>query len=71
MKKLIFLLIILTTFMNVSFASFPVADTLETKVDLLQTEEIKQYHYSLQQMGKKTTFTIIFLDGKNWKILLI
>ena len=34
-----------------SYASFPVADTLETKVDSLQTEEIKQYHYSLQQMG--------------------
>jgi len=51
MKKLLLLLIALTTFSNVSYASFPVADTLETNVDSLQTEEIKQYHYSLQQMG--------------------
>jgi hypothetical protein len=51
MKKLLLLLIVLTTFMNVSYASFPVVDTLEAKVDSLQTEEIKQYHYSLQQMG--------------------
>ena len=51
MKKLILLLIVLTTFTNISYASFPVADTLETKVDSLQTEEIKQYHYSLQKMG--------------------
>ena len=34
-----------------SFASFPVSDTLKVKQDTLQTEEIKQYHYSLQQMG--------------------
>ena len=44
MKELILLLIALTTFTNVSYASFPIADTL-------QTEEIKQYHYSLQKMG--------------------
>ena len=51
MKKLLLLLIVLTTFTNVSFASFPVADTLKLKQDTLQTLEIKQYHYSLQQMG--------------------
>jgi len=51
MKKLILLFITLTTLTHVSYASFPVADTLETKADSLQTEEIKQYHYSLQQMG--------------------
>ena len=52
MKKLILLLITLTTLTNVSYASFPIiADTLETTIDTLQTEEIKQYHYSLQQMG--------------------
>jgi hypothetical protein len=51
MKKLIFLLIILTTFMNVSYASFPISDTLKVKQDTLQTEEVKQYHYSLQKMG--------------------
>jgi len=34
--------------MNVSYASFPISDTgvINTK-----TEEIKQYHYNLQQMG--------------------
>jgi len=52
MKKLFLLLITLTTFSNVSFASFPIiVDTLEMTIDTLQTEEIKQYHYSLQQMG--------------------
>ena len=51
MKRILLRIIILITFTNVSYASFPVADTLETKVDSLQTEEIKQYHYSLQKMG--------------------
>tara|TARA_B100000767_G_C19620641_1_gene473878 strand:+ start:161 stop:691 length:531 start_codon:yes stop_codon:yes gene_type:complete len=52
MRKLILSLIILTTFSNVIFASFPIiVDTLEMTIDTLQTEEIKQYHYSLQQMG--------------------
>ena len=51
MKKLILLLITLTTLTNVSYASFPISDTLGIKQDTLQTEEIKQYHYSLQKMG--------------------
>jgi hypothetical protein len=52
MKKLLFLLMILTAFTNVSYASFPIiADTLETTIDTLQTEEIKQYHSSLIKMG--------------------
>ena len=51
MKKLILLLITLTTLTNVSYASFPVADTLKMQQDIVQTEEIKQYHYSLQQMS--------------------
>ena len=52
MKKLILLFIALTTFMNVSYASFPIiADTLETTIDTLQTEEIKQYHDHLIDMG--------------------
>jgi len=50
-KKLLFLLIMLNSFINVSYASFPITDILEIKQDTLQTEEIKQYHYSLQQMG--------------------
>ena len=51
MKKLILLLITLTTFMNVSYASFPVSDTLKVKQDTVQTEEIKKYHDHLIQMG--------------------
>ena len=50
-KKLLFLLLTLTIFSNVSYASFPIADTLEVKKDTIQTEEIKQYHYNLQKMG--------------------
>ena len=48
---MIFLLIILTTHINVSYASFPVSDTLKVKQDTLQTEAIKQYHSSLIKMG--------------------
>ena len=49
-KKLIFFIIQLA-FTNVSYASFPISDTLEVQQDIMQTEEIKQYHYSLQKMG--------------------
>ena len=49
MKKLLLLLIALTTLTNVSYASFPIQVYLQT--DTLQTEEIKQYHYNLQKMG--------------------
>ena len=51
MKRIILLLITITTFRHVSFASFPVADTLKVNQDTLQTEEIKQYHYNLQKLG--------------------
>ena len=51
MKKLILLLITLTTFTNVSYASFPITDTLEVKQDTLQTKEIKKYHDHLIDMG--------------------
>jgi hypothetical protein len=51
MKNLLFIFITLITFVNVSYASFPVADTLKVKQDTLQTEEIKQYHSSLIKMG--------------------
>jgi hypothetical protein len=51
-KKIILLLITLTTLTNVSYASFPIiADTLEATIDTLQTEEIKQYHSNLIKMG--------------------
>ena len=51
MKKLILLLITLTTFTHVSYASFPVSDTLKVKQDTVQTEEIKKYHDHLIQIG--------------------
>ena len=51
MKKLLFLLITLITFSNISYASFPVADTLKVKQDTLQTETLEQYHLRMQKMG--------------------
>ena len=51
MKDLLFIFFTLITFANVSYASFPVSDTLKVKQDTLQTEEIKQYHSSLIKMG--------------------
>ena len=49
MNKIILILITLTLKISVSYASFPIEWNLVT--DTLQTEEIKQYHYSLQHMG--------------------
>ena len=37
--------------MNVSYASFPITDTLEVKQDTLQTETVEQYHVRMQNMG--------------------
>ena len=51
MKGIVLLLITLTTFSHVSFASFPVPDTLKVNQDTLQTEEIKKYHDHLIDMG--------------------
>jgi hypothetical protein len=50
-KKLTLLLITLTALANVSYASFPISDTLEVQQDIVQTEEIKKYHSSLIKMG--------------------
>ena len=49
MKRAILLLVILTTHITICCASFPLDYNLA--VDTLQTEEIKKYHYNLQQMG--------------------
>ena len=51
MKNLILLFIMLTTFMNVSYASFPITDTLEVIQDTVQTETVEQYHVRMQKMG--------------------
>jgi hypothetical protein len=51
MKKLLFIFFTFTIFANVSYASFPVSDTLKVKQDTLQAEEIKQYHFNLIKMG--------------------
>ncbi len=51
MKNLPFIFFTLITFTNLSYASFPVSDTLKVKYDTLQTEEIKQYHSNLIKMG--------------------
>ena len=51
MKKLLLLLITLTTLTNVSYASFPVSDTLKVKQDTVQTETVEQYHIRMKKMG--------------------
>ena len=51
MKKLFFIFFTFITFTNSSYASFPVSDTLKVEHDTLQSEVIKQYHYSLQLMS--------------------
>ena len=37
--------------MNVSYASFPITDTLEIIKDTVQTETVEQYHLRMQKMG--------------------
>ena len=51
MKKSILLLITLITLTNVSYASFPMTDTLKVKQDTVQTETVEQYHLRMQKMG--------------------
>ena len=51
MKKLLSMFFIFILFANVSYAAFPVSDTLKVNQDTLQTEEIKQYHSNLIKMG--------------------
>tara|TARA_B100000795_G_C22588795_1_gene356671 strand:+ start:208 stop:579 length:372 start_codon:yes stop_codon:yes gene_type:complete len=50
-KKILFLFIAITSFTNVSYASFPIIDTLQIKQDALQTETVAQYHLRMQKMG--------------------
>ena len=50
-NKLLFLLLVLTILTNVSYASFPVSDTLKVKQDSAQTETVEQYHIRMQKMG--------------------
>lgn len=51
MKKLLLILVTFTTLTNISYASFPVADTLKMEQDTLQSESINQYHSRMQKMG--------------------
>ena len=53
MKKIILLVITLTTLTNVSYASFPIMeDTLKKNVDTLtEKKNIEQYHLRLQKQG--------------------
>jgi hypothetical protein len=37
--------------MNVSYASFPITDTLQIKQDTLQKETVALYHLRMQKMG--------------------
>ena len=51
MKKTLIILIYLFSLNTLTYASFPVVDTLKVNQDTLQTEEIKKYHDHLIQMG--------------------
>jgi hypothetical protein len=51
MNKMILVLITIAALSNVSYASFPISDTLKVNQDTLQTEEIKKYHDHLIKMG--------------------
>jgi len=53
MKKLIILVITLTTLTNVSYASFPIMeDALKTNADTLtEKKDIEQYHLRLEKQG--------------------
>tara|TARA_B100001250_G_scaffold275655_1_gene238129 strand:+ start:1149 stop:1682 length:534 start_codon:yes stop_codon:yes gene_type:complete len=49
MNRLILLLIVIVIHIDVSYASFPIHTN--SAIDTLQTEEIKNHHYTLQKMG--------------------
>ena len=53
MKKLILLLITLTTLANVSYASFPISSVVDTPIadTTLNIETTEQYHLRIQKMG--------------------
>ena len=51
MKKLLLIFVTLVTFINISYASFPITDTSKAKQDTILTKEIKDYHQSLVKMG--------------------
>ena len=51
LRKTLFLLITLSLFNHLSYASFPVLDTLKMKQDKFQIEEILQYDSILIAMG--------------------
>ena len=59
MKKLLLLLITLITFTNVSYASFPVSDTLKVRQDTLQTEEMTMQHETLEVHDSYSVLSII------------
>ena len=49
MKRIFFIVFILTT--KLSYASFPVVDTLKVKQDSIYSETVEQYHLRMQKMG--------------------
>ena len=59
MKKLLLLLITLITLTNVSYASFPVSDTLKVRQDTLQTEEMTMQHETLEVHDSYSVLSII------------
>ena len=53
MKKVILILILLTTLTNVSYASFPLPSVVDTPITdtILNIETTEQYHLRIQKMG--------------------
>ena len=51
MKKLLLSFCTLIICANVSYASFPVSDTLNFKQDTITNESVEDYHLRLQKMG--------------------
>jgi|TARA_B100000959_G_C14964099_1_gene617003 hypothetical protein len=53
MKKVILILILLTTLTNVSYASFPLSSVVDTPITdtILNIETTEQYHLRIQKMG--------------------
>jgi flagellar basal body-associated protein FliL len=51
MKKIVLLIVAFIAFANVSYASFPITDTLEIKQETVQAETVEQYHLRMQKMG--------------------
>ena len=51
LKNIIFIFILSLAFTSISYASFPISDTLGVKQDTINKESIEAYHLRMQKMG--------------------